>query len=354
MNKLKIAVLFGGCSPEYDVSLKSAYSVISHMDCNKYEPILIGITRCGEWFIFTGEITKIENDTWNNSKDCTKALISPDRETKGVLIFNNEGIDIIKLDAAMPILHGKNGEDGTVQGLLELAGIPIVGCDNLSSALCMDKVRAHKLANVTGIRTAGSFVLHNESDMLYAQSYAKKLGYPLFVKPVKAGSSFGVSKVLNEDDLPAAIMRAFEHDNLVIIEENIDGFEVGCAVLGNQDLIIGHVDEIELSKGFFDYTEKYNLETCSIHVPARITPYKADEIREVAKTIYKALGCSGFARVDMFLTPDGEIIFNEVNTIPGFTPNSRYPSMLKAIGMTFEEIIDTVIELAVQNEQGMD
>ena len=347
MNKLTIAVLFGGCSPEYDVSLKSAYSVISHMDGEKYESILIGITRCGEWFVFTGEIKKIENDTWHNSNDCTKAIISPDRGTKGVMVFNNDGVDTIKLDAAMPILHGKNGEDGTVQGLLELAGIPIVGCGTLSSALCMDKIRAHKLANNAGIRTANSFVLHNESDMAYVQAHAKKLGYPLFVKPVKAGSSFGVTKVSNENELPDAIKRAFEHDNMVIVEENIDGFEVGCAVLGNQELIIGHVDEIELSEGFFDYTEKYNLETCSIHVPARITPYKADEIRDLARIIYKALGCSGFARVDMFLTPNGEIVFNEVNTMPGFTPNSRYSSMLKAIGMTFEEIIDTAIELAV-------
>ena len=348
MKKLKIAVLFGGCSTEYEVSLQSAFSVIMHIDRAKYEPVLLGITRTGQWYIFDGILEKISNDTWNNPKDCTRAIISPDRETKGVLVFEKNETRTIRLDAAMPILHGKNGEDGTVQGLLELAGIPVIGCGAMSSALCMDKDRAHKLANGAGVCIPRSFVLTNEADKLLALPKADKLGYPLFVKPVKSGSSIGITKVFNMDELLMAIGLAFEHDNTVIIEETIAGFEVGCAILGNDELIVGHVDEIELTKGFFNYSEKYTLETSAIHVPARISEHKAEEIKETAKVIYRALGCSGFARIDMFLTPSGDIIFNEVNTIPGFTMHSRYPNMLKAIGMTFEQMIDEVIKLAVE------
>ena len=348
MKKHKIAVLFGGCSPEYGISLQSAYSVITHIDNTKYDPVLLGITQSGEWFCFSGDAKKINYDTWNNPADCVKAIISPDRETHGVLILDNDKTYPIWLDAAMPVLHGKNGEDGTVQGLLELAGIPVVGCKTLASALCMDKDRAHKIAGMIGVSVPRSFTLDDETDVEVSFEQAEKFGYPLFVKPVKAGSSYGITKVLSKNELPAAIKLAFEHDNEIIVEENIAGFEIGCAVLGNDSLIVGMIDEIELADGFFDYKEKYTLETSSIHVPARIPEEKAEEARETAKEIYKALGCTGFARVDMFITPSGEIVFNEVNTIPGFTTHSRYPNMLKAIGMTFEQVIDMAIEPAVR------
>jgi len=345
--KLKIAVLFGGCSTEYDISLQSAYAVITHLDINKYDPVLLGITPVGEWFHFSGDPAKIKDNTWCNPFDCVRAIISPSREAHGVLKFEAGEVRTIRLDAAMPVLHGKNGEDGTVQGLLELAGIPIVGCNSLCSALCMDKDKAHKIAHVAGVRIPRSFILENEMDAGTAWEQAENIGYPLFVKPVRAGSSFGITKVLNRDELPAAVNLAFGYDDRVIIEENISGFEAGCAVLGNDKLIVGELGEIELADGFFDYKEKYTPETYSFHVPARIPAQKAEEIKDTARTIYRALGCTGFARVDMFLTPSGEIIFNEVNTIPGFTTHSHYPHMLKAIGMTFEQVINTAIGLAV-------
>ena len=348
MKKPKIAILFGGCSTEYEVSLQSALSVIMHIDRTKYDPVLLGITRSGRWYMFDGILDKISSDTWDNPEDCTPAIISPDRESKGVLVFDKDATRTIKLDVAMPILHGKNGEDGTVQGLLELAGIPIVGCDTMSSALCMDKERAHKLVNAAGVCVPRSVTLQNERGVELALSQVEKFGYPLFVKPVKSGSSFGITKVFGKDELPAAIKLAFEHDNRVIIEENITGAEIGCAVLGNDELIVGQLDEVELAEGFFNYKEKYTLETSAIHVPARISAHKTDEIKETAKVIYRALGCGGFARVDMFLTPSGDVIFNEVNTIPGFTLYSRYPNMLKAIGMSFGQMIDEIIKLAVE------
>lgn len=348
MSKLRIAVIFGGASPEYDVSLKSAYSVITHMDKDKYELVMLGITTSGEWLSFQGTPEKIRDSTWNNLMDCTQAIISPCRKVQGCLVLEAGSFREIKLDAAMPILHGKNGEDGTVQGLLELAGIPVIGCTTLSSALCMDKDRAHKLVATAGVKVPQSVVVEGSTNMEMILAQTKHLGFPLFVKPVKAGSSFGISKVSHPCELPAAIKRALEHDNNAIIEENIAGVEIGCALLGNEDPLAGELDEIELTGDFFDYKQKYTLEATDIHVPARIPESKTQEIKDTAKKIYKTLGCSGFARVDMFLNPSGEIYFNEANTIPGFTLHSRYAKMFDAIGMTYEQIIDTVIDLAVR------
>lgn len=347
MNKKKIAIIFGGCSPEYEVSLQSAYAVISHMDTQKYTPVLIGITKQGDWYYFSGNPENIPTDTWHTPSDCTPAVVSPNRSEHTILIYQNDSFKKIQIDAAFPVLHGKNGEDGTVQGIFELAGIPVIGCGLLSSALCMDKDRAHKLTHTAGISVPQSFVLNKDTDLEAALSQAEKIGYPLFVKPIKAGSSFGVTKVSDRDDLPAAIKTAFQYDDMVIVEENITGFEVGCAVVGNDTLLVGEVDEIELADGFFDFTEKYTLKTSAIHVPARIDEATARRIKESAKIIYKALDCKGFARVDMFLSDSGEIIFNEVNTIPGFTTHSRFPNMLKAIGMSFEQIISVLIEQVV-------
>ena len=344
----QIAILFGGCSPEYSVSLQSAYSVITHIDRKKYTPVLIGISNVGDWFKYDGEIEKIPADTWCNEKDCIPVVVSPNRTVHGILTIKNGKIKETYIDAAFPILHGKNGEDGTVQGLFELAGIPLVGCSVLSSALCMDKDRAHKLVKAAGISVPKSFVLQNNMDAEIALMQAEGIGYPLFVKPVGAGSSYGITKVTERNQLPAALKLAFSYDNKVIIEECISGFEVGCAVLENDGLMVGEVDEIELEKGFFDFTEKYTLKTSSIHVPARISAEKAAKIKETAKLIYKTLDCRGFARVDMFLDDTGRIVFNEVNTIPGFTTHSRFPNMMKAVHISFEQIISIAIDKAVR------
>lgn len=343
----KIAVIFGGCSPEYSVSLQSAYAVISHMNTLKYTPVLIGISKTGDWFLYNGNIEKIPADTWCNSTDCTPVVVSQNRSVHNLLVMKNGRVKEVSIDAAFPVLHGCNGEDGTVQGIFELAGIPLVGCGVLSSALCMDKDRAHKLVHSTGILVPASFTLDRTMDEKTVLQKANELGYPVFVKPIKAGSSYGISKVSNCHELPAALSVAFEYDNRVIIEECISGFEVGCAVLGNDILTVGEVDEIELADGFFDFTEKYTLKTSSIHVPARIKNDIAEQIKQTAMMIYRTLDCRGFARVDMFLSSSGQIIFNEVNTIPGFTTHSRYPNMMKAAGYSFEQIVSTVIEQAV-------
>ena len=348
MEKIKVAIIFGGCSSEYDVSLQSAYSVITNLDAEKYETVLIGIDRQGNWFHYYGDVNRISEDTWNiDPSFCIPAAILPNKDTHGMVEFDKGNLKTTRIDIVFPILHGKNGEDGTIQGLLELAGIPFVGCDALSSALCMDKDRAHKLVALEGIKVPKSVVLLQKLSENEILEQTKQMDFPLFVKPVRAGSSFGITKVYQKEELNKAVSKAFIYDNQVIIEENIDGFEVGCAVLGKDELIVGEVDEIQLTDGFFDYEEKYNLKTSKIHMPARINSNMKDKIKKAAITIYRALGCKGFARVDMFLTPQGEIVFNEVNTIPGFTAHSRYPNMMKGIGIQFGELLDKLIGLGL-------
>ncbi len=349
MKQTTIAVLFGGQSAEYEVSLQSACSVIENLNPEKYHVILLGITRQGEWLKYSGSASQIREDSWSRHPSCLPAVISPDRKTHGILVTEDGKVTAIPIDAAFPVLHGRNGEDGTVQGLLEMAGIPCIGCGTLSSALCMDKDIAHKLVRLSGIKTPASVVLDAPVSPNELYKMTADLQYPFFVKPVNSGSSFGITKINAQSELWDAILTASRHDRKVIIEEAVAGFEVGCAVLGNETLTIGQVDEIELGQGFFDYTEKYTLKTSKIHMPARIDEDTANRVKQTAASIYRTLGCRGLARVDMFLTPGKEIVFNEVNTIPGFTSHSRYPNMLKGIGMTFPQIIEELIRLAMQS-----
>lgn len=348
--KKKVAILFGGCSTEYSVSLQSASAVINHFNQEKYELILLGITKQGQWLHYDGPTEMILNDTWHTEKSCKSAVISPSREVHGILQFTEKKAEQIYIDAAFPILHGKNGEDGTIQGLLELSGIPFVGCGTLSSALCMDKDLAHVIAKAAGIKTPPFFVIRKQEPFPQIAKQTDELGYPVFVKPARAGSSFGITKVSSDAALYDALKKAFEHDNKVVIEKEIEGFEVGCAVLGDKSLIVGELDEIELQEGFFDFHEKYTLETSKIHLPARVDAEKTRAIKETAMTLYRLFECKGFARVDVFLTPEGEIIFNEINTIPGFTTHSRYPSMLGQVGLPFDETIEQLMEMVIQDE----
>lgn len=349
MDKKRIAVIFGGNSAEYEVSLQSACAVLENIDAERFHIVPIGITRNGEWYRYAGKRENIRSNTWfADRKNLFPVVVSPNPSVKGFVEFSEDGCHVIKVDMVFPILHGKNGEDGTVQGLFELAGIPVIGCNTLSSAICMDKDRAHKLVSLTGISVPKSVTFRHSGKEAALKEIEDRLAYPLFVKPVRAGSSFGITRIREKAELGAAIEHAFAYDAEVIVEEEIEGFEVGCAVLGNEELIVGRVDEIELSGGFFDNVEKYTLKTSKIHMPARIGSETEKRIRDTAETIYRALGCSGFARVDMFCTPSGEIVFNEVNTIPGFTSHSRYPNMMKGIGLSFPEMLDRLLNLYME------
>lgn len=360
-NLPRIAVLFGGNSSEYQVSLSSGSAILRAIDTEKFMPVPIGITKEGRWFLYTGDYEEIAADRWQHSDECYPVCFSADQSSHGFLISASSDTEqsprLIPLSvrAVIPVLHGKNGEDGTVQGLFALLGIPVIGCGILSSSLCMDKERAHQIAKALGISVSASVTAYaNLPEESFYQA-AESLGYPLFVKPVKAGSSFGITCVSEKEQLLPAIKEALLYDNRVILEEKIEGFEVGCAVMGRnsdsaQELVIGDVDEIELTDGFFDYTEKYTLKTSKIHVPARITPEKAQEIKSIAAKLYLGLDCDYFARVDLFLTPEGKIYFNEVNTIPGFTSHSRYPGMMKSCGIDFHTLVNRLIEMEVSDD----
>lgn len=347
--KKTIVIIFGGNSSEYSVSLESAYSVLSHINKDKYDIYMIGITKYGQWYHFDGDILEVAHDTWWK-KDLNQVMISPDPTKHSLIEMSNKNYKSIYVDAIFPILHGTNGEDGTIQGLIELSKIPIIGCSSASSALCMDKDCAHKLVEHSGVRVPQSLVLTSKQEIEKRKKEINKLKFPLYIKPMKAGSSHGISRVIEFEEVYLAAKLAFEYDNEIIIEEEIPGFEVGCAIIGIDDLTTGRIDEIELTQGFFDFTEKYTLETSNIHMPARIDPSLEEKLQETAKHIYKVLGCQVFARVDMFLTPDNEIVFNEVNTIPGFTHHSRFPQMLKGIGLEFKEILEILIEMGLNHE----
>ena len=341
----RIAVIFGGHSSEYEVSLQSAFSVLQNINENKFEVFPVGITREGEWYHYTGGLEQIRDNSWAEKKENLHSVaVSQSRPAPGFLVFDGDGCRRIPVDLVLPVLHGRNGEDGTLQGLFELAGIPVAGCGTLSSALCMDKDRAHKLVGLAGIAVPKAVAFRQADQEAACRKVKESLSCPLFVKPLRAGSSLGITRITKMQELFSAVEFAFTYDTEVIVEEEVDGSEVGCAILGDEVLTVGRVDEVALSGSFFDYTEKYTLKTSSIHVPARVAPETAGQIKRTARTIYQALGCSGFARVDLFLTDDGRLYFNEVNTIPGFTPHSRFPNMMKAAGHSFEEVLGRIME----------
>lgn len=346
MRKKKIAILFGGNSTEHEVSLQSASAVAEHINRDRFDVILIGITREGDWYYYRGDYERIKENTWTEDEThLFPTTVSLSRSQRGFLVYTGEQYTVMEVDLVFPVMHGKNGEDGTLQGIFELAGIPVVGCGTLASALCMDKDRAHKLVRLAGISVPKSVAFGQSQREEAIRKINKHLTYPLFVKPVRAGSSFGITRISLSQELEAAVELAFLHDSEVIVEEAVEGFEVGCAVLGRDELTVGRVDEIEVPGGFFDFTEKYTLQTSKIHMPARIDEETEERIRQTAAIIYKALGCSGFARVDLFLTPSGAIVFNEVNTIPGFTSHSRFPNMMRGIGLSFGEMLDMLLRL---------
>ena len=339
----RIAVLFGGRSAEYEVSLQSAAAVIDAADRERFELVLVGLAReSGALYLYRGETDAIRADRWQE-EDCLPASIPPDTRASA-LFYEEEGrLCSLPLDAALPVLHGKYGEDGTVQGLLELAGIPVIGCGVLASALCMDKALTHTVARAAGVAVPEGRVVRSAEEC-----DPEAFCYPLFVKPLRGGSSFGITEVREGSELREAVERALAFDGEALLEEKIDGFEVGCAVLGTGELTLGEVDEIELAGGFFDYREKYTLASARIHLPARIPPETVRRVKEAARAVYRACGCTHFARVDFFLSREGTLYLNEVNTIPGFTPHSRFPRMLEAAGLSFSEVVNRILEEGVR------
>lgn len=341
MDRLKIGIIFGGCSEEHPVSVKSAQEVAKSLDSDKYEPFYVGITKSGAW-----KLCDAPDTNWENGR-CRSAVLSPDRGIHGLLVVEQGRYETISLDIVLPVLHGKLGEDGAIQGLLELSGIPYVGCDVQSSALCMDKSLAYIIARSAGIATP-NFLIFEASESIDTN----RLAFPVFVKPARSGSSFGVSKVSRSEELPSAVEAARQYDSKVLIEEAVAGSEVGCAILGNDtDLIAGEVDQIALSHGFFRIHQEPDPESGSENstpiVPASIPAESRSLVQETAMAIYRALGCRGLSRVDLFLKEDGNVVLNEVNTLPGMTSYSRYPRMMAAAGLPFSDVLDRMVSLTL-------
>lgn len=349
MDKKTIAVLFGGASSEHDISCISARSIIKNINYDKYNVVLVGITKQGRWFIFNDDIELLPNDEWTKSKSLIPAFISPDTGVRGLVTAKG---DIIKLDAVFPVLHGKNGEDGTLQGLLQLAQLPYVGCDATSSGVCMDKAVANAVADAFDIPQAKwcavseySYRKAPEAELDAAEA---KLGYPIFVKPANAGSSVGISKAHNREELKNALEVAFKEDKKAVLEEFIDGFEVECAVLGNNEPVAGEVGQIVSCAEFYDFDAKYNSPS-ELYIPAQLSEEKRNEVRAQALKAFKALGCEGMSRVDFFVTKDdGRVLLNEINTIPGYTDISMYPKLFEAVGVPYKELIERLIDLALE------
>lgn len=339
MDRVKVGILFGGASEEHPVSVKSAQEVAKHLDAAKYESYFVGITRTGAWKLCDGP-----DPGWENGRP---AVLSPDRDVHGLLVLEQERYETVGLDVVLPVLHGTLGEDGAIQGLLELSGIPYVGCDIPSSALCMDKSLTYLAARAAGITTPEFWVAEIEPD---------ELTYPVFVKPARSGSSFGVTKVSAKAELSSAVHAARQYDSKVLIEAAVIGSEVGCAILGNDsELLVGEVDQIALSHGFFrihqEQAPESGSENSTVKVPADISDGTRSLVQETAKAIYRALGCRGLARVDLFLQPDGQVVLNEVNTLPGLTSYSRYPRMMAAAGLPLSEMIDRMVSLALAGDR---
>lgn len=350
--KKNIAVLFGGQSSEHYVSLVSATTIMNHIDLDLYNIYPVGITLKGEWFYYEGDVQYLKEDQWLEKGPITKAIISPDAHDGGLLLLKNTGVELVKIDAVVPALHGLFGEDGTVQGLLELAQIPYVGCGVLSSAVSMDKFFTKIIVDTLGIKQArfvGVYRHELEEMSLIVDKIEEKFDYPVFIKPSNAGSSMGVSKAHDRGELVDGLIKAGEHDHKILVEEFIAGREVECAVLGNQEAKSSGVGEILPAAEFYDYDAKYNNAESKTVLNADLPEATRQQIRENALQIFKAVDGAGLARVDFFVSHEtGEVVFNEINTLPGFTSISMYPMLWNEQGVDTKELVNKLITLAIE------
>ena len=350
---MNLCVLFGGISPEHEVSLRSAESVLNHLNHDKYDIYPVGITKEGQWLYFPGtDYARLPANTWRDAPGVCPAAISPVRG-QGLLLWRENGVEAVPIDCVFPVLHGENGEDGSIQGLMQIAGIPCVGPGVSASASCMDKTLTKLIVSETDVRQANWYLARRSSIEKKMDRLIRDIeqggSYPLFVKPAGTGSSVGVSKVRNREELKKALETAARYDSKVLVEEFVDGHEVEVAVLGNDSPVASVVGEILAGAEFYDYHAKYNSEESRTVIPAEISERASQELREAAVTVYKALGCRGMSRVDFFLTYAGdEVVFNEINTLPGFTSISMYPKLFEASGIPYENLLDELIRLAVE------
>ena len=351
MKKLSVCILFGGMSPEHEVSLRSAESVLNNIDSEKYNIFPVGITKEGDWILFGGkDYSMLPAGTWMDHPLNRRAAISPVRG-QGLLSFEGDCVVRERIDVVFPVLHGENGEDGAMQGLLQLAGIPYVGPHVAASAVAMDKTLTKLTCDRADISQA-AWQLVRDTDVENRLEDAmdqleKQFAYPMFVKPAGTGSSVGVSKAGDRQQLAAALREAAKFDSKILVEEFIHGREIEVAVMGNENPVASVCGEIDSGADFYDYEAKYITSTSQAYVPARIPEDVAEQVRDAAIRVYKAIGCQGLSRVDFFVTfEENRVVFNEINTLPGFTSISMYPKLFAASGIPYTQLIDQLLQLA--------
>jgi D-alanine-D-alanine ligase len=350
--KVRVAILFGGKSAEHEISLLSAKNIVEAIDKKKYDVVLIGIDKKGQWYVTEDDrlLQKVESPRPIKLDRASHAVALVPGKNRTPLVRLSARAEVGVLDVVFPVLHGPFGEDGTVQGLLKLANVPFVGAGVLGSAVAMDKDVMKRLLRDAGIRTARFLVLrHSAQSRIDFASIERELGLPIFIKPANLGSSVGIHKVRDERQFGAAVRDAFQYDQKILVEEYIQGREIECSVLGNDDPIASVPGEIIPRHEFYSYEAKYLDENGAVlEVPAKLPAPIAKEIQEISIKAFKALCCQGMARVDFFLRNNEEVIVNELNTIPGFTKISMYPKLWEASGISYTELIDRLIQLALE------
>lgn len=356
-NKMCVALLFGGMSSEHEVSCVSVGNFVRNIDRSKYEVLTVGITKEGRWLYTEATAEQMADGSWEELPGNMACVISPDRADHGMILFTPDGrVEKMHLDVVIPVLHGLWGEDGTVQGLLELAGIAYVGCGVLASSVCMDKAVANALFEANGVPhtkwvAANRWEIEKDLEGVCA-GVEQKLGWPVFVKPANAGSSVGISKVSSQEELKAAIALALENDRKVVFEAFVDGQEVECAVIGSDPAVATRPGEILAGAEFYTYDDKYKNGVSQTVIPAHLPEAKLDEVKTYAAMAYTALNCEGLARCDFFVEKNtGRVLINEINTFPGFTSISMYPKLMEHEGLPVPQLIDRLIALAVERTE---
>jgi len=353
LKKRNVCILFGGISPEHAVSLRSAEAVLNNIDHNKYNVYPVGITREGKWICFGGrDYSMLPAGTWTEHPDNCAAAISPVRG-QGLLRFEKGGVTAVPVDVVFPVLHGENGEDGAMQGLMQMAGIAYVGPHVAASAVAMDKTLTKLVVDHAGVPQAAWQLVRSKKLKKHMAEILDLLegrfAYPMFVKPAGTGSSVGVSKAADRQQLEKALLSAGEFDEKILVEEFIHGREIEVAVLGNEEPVASVCGEIDSGADFYDYDAKYLTDTSTAYIPARIPADVQEQVRKLAVKVYTAIGCQGLSRVDFFVTyADNRIVFNEINTLPGFTSISMYPKLFAASGMPYSQLIDLLLTLALE------
>lgn len=353
MSKIRMALIFGGVSNEYETSLLAAASVLDNLDTEEYEAVCIGITRKGRWLYYPGTSEDIIRDTWSENPDCTPVVISPDPNRKGIIKIEDGLAAFFRIDVIFPVLYGKNGEDGTIAGFLRTTGIPYVGSDLMASAACMDKTYTRMVLGYNGFKTSNwRMMSRNELSELDAKcrEYCSELQFPIIVKPANFGSSEGIGKAEDFETLKYAVKIALAQDEKVVVEEFVEGEELQVAVIGYNTLTVSVPGEVKIQRDSYDFTSMFSR--CENMVPAEIPEDTAAEMRETAARVYRLMGCSGMARIDFYRSSSGELIISQINPVPEISKDSMFVKLMANEGYSFTELISLLLIQAIEDYDG--